>query len=258
MNTAQDAVNGKLYRRPELTALYAHTSLTPSEATALVRYRDDIADRNVLDIGCGAGRLAAYLRPLTDGYVGVDTSQHMIAHCRGAFPGQVFHRADMRDMSQLEDHTFDAVFALANVLDAVSHDDRLKTLAEIHRVLAPGGLFVFSTHNRHCARLPERPHLEHSRNPLTQVRNVATYVAALTNHFFAQQLEYDERDYAIMNDSGHNFAVLHYYIARDEQTRQLAAAGFHELAALDETGATLAAGAAAAVSTSIHYIARRE
>ena len=36
----------------------------------------------------------------------------------------------------------------------------------------------------------------------------------------------NETDYAVLNDCGHNYSVLHYYITREAQARQLAAAGF--------------------------------
>ena len=125
----------------------------------MVRYRDDIAGRRVLDLGCGAGRLAIYLRPLTDHYVGLDQSPHMIGYCRRNFPGLVFHVGDMRALTQFDAGSFAAVFAVFNLFDAVSHEDRLALLGEVHRVLSADGLLFFSAHNRtyqHATAGPRR------------------------------------------------------------------------------------------------------
>ena len=87
---AQDEVNSRLYRRADLVQFYASPHLTPPEVTAFVRYKADIHERRILDLGCGAGRLATFLRPLTDHYVGADVSPHMVAYCRRTFPGMRF------------------------------------------------------------------------------------------------------------------------------------------------------------------------
>ena len=42
--------------------------------------------------------------------------------------------------------------------------------------------------------------------------------------------ERNERDYAILNDSAHNFSSLHYYITRDQQETQLRAHSFEHIA----------------------------
>ena len=249
---SQNAVNDRLYQR-DLVQAYAHTHLTPAEAIVLVRYRDDIVGRRVLDVGCGAGRLAGFLRPLTDGYVGVDVSAHMIEHCWRTFPGVTFVRHDMRALPCFADGSFDTAVATANLLDAVTHDDRLRTLAELHRVIVPDGLLLFSSHNRHHP--PDAPHLERSRNPITQTRNLWHYVVSWVNHRRLQHAEYDAAEYAVLNDSGHDFAVLHYYIDRETQTRQLSDAGFELVECIDELGCRIDGDDRAA--SAILYVARR-
>jgi SAM-dependent methyltransferase len=62
----------RLYRRADLVRVYSLLTLHPPEATILVRYREDVVGRRVLDRGCGAGRLATYLRPLAGHSIGVD------------------------------------------------------------------------------------------------------------------------------------------------------------------------------------------
>lgn len=254
---AQDRISGRLYGRPDLVPVYAVTHLVPAEAITLIVHREDINARRVLDLGCGAGRLAAYLRPLTALYTGVDISPHMVEYCRRTFQDLQFIQGDMRSLPQLQDGSFDAVFAVFNLLDAVSHEDRLRTLAEIHRLLAPKGLFMFSAHNRGYLLAKEGPRMRWSRNPITQLRLLADYVKAVANRRRIGRLQRNEADYSLLNDAGHNYAVLHYYIDREAQTRQLTDAGFVLLECLNERGETLASGSDDSSSASIHYVARR-
>ncbi len=147
----QEENNSKHYERADLVDAYRVPNLLPAEAVTFVRYRDQIVARRVLELGCGAGRLATYLRPLTKQYVGLDVSPHMVAYSREHLPDMTFVQGDMRDLTRFADASFDTVFAVFNLFDAVQHTDRLRILSEAARVLAPEGLLVFSTHNRNYA-----------------------------------------------------------------------------------------------------------
>ncbi len=252
----QNAINSRLYSRADLVREYADLNLFPPEATAIVRYHDDIVGKRVLELGCGAGRLATYLRPHTEHFVGLDFSPHMVEFCRQNVEGPRFLQGDMRDLTAFADGSFDTVFAVYNLFDAVSHEDRLRVLAEVRRVLAPGGLLIFNSHNRNYAHLGVGPHLRFSRNPFTLARRVVEYFQSRANHRHIKAHQVFEIDYALVNDSAHNFAVLHYYISRASQAKQLAGAGFHLLECLDESGLTLAAGDDDRDCSTVHYVAR--
>ena len=256
VSSAQDEINLKLYRRSDLVKDYTRVNLDPPEAVVMVRYRDDIHRRRVLDLGCGAGRLAFYLRPLTDKYVGVDFSPHMVQYCQRNFSGLSFAQGDMRDLTQFDAGSFDTVFAINNLFDAVSHEDRLQVLGEVRRVLAAGGLLVFSAHNRNCTLGTAAPQLEFNLNPLYQLREVAAYLRSVVNHRRIKPRQRFERDYALLNDGAHNHSVLHYYILRNVQAKQLAGAGFELIECLDESGQTLHPGDDDSACSSIYYLAR--
>ncbi len=256
--TAQEIINGNLYREVDLVQTYAPTRLHPSESTALVRYRDDIHGRRVLDLGCGAGRLATYLRPLVEKYVGLDVSAHMVKYCEDHFPGLEFIEGDMRSLTPFDDGAFDSVFAVANLFDAVSHEERLQVLAEVRRVLAPGGLLVFSAHNRNYSQAGTGPKLKLTRNPISQLRILIDYWEASANHRRIKPFHRNETDYALLNDSGNNYHTLHYYINRDVQTRQLESAGFEPIECLGDWGDTLGANSRDEAYSSIMYVARRD
>ncbi len=252
----QNQLVDRLYRRTNLVSTYSSVKILPPEATAFVRYRDDIVNRRVLDLGCGAGRLAVYLQPLVARYAGFDISPYMIQHCQREYPDCDFAEGDMRDLSRFPTASFDSILAVSNLFDAVSHADRLKVLAEVHRVLTPGGLLFFSAHNRHFAGAGEGPQLVWHRNPVTQLRLLVDYGRASAHHRRLKQQQRFEEEYALLNDSGNNFASLHYYINRDVQLRQLIEAGFQPLECLDSLGRTLSDTSDDSEWPSIHYLAR--
>jgi ubiquinone/menaquinone biosynthesis C-methylase UbiE len=257
-HSQQEAINARVYASPDIVASYARkTSIGPAEASALVRHADAFVHKRVLELGCGAGRLAHLLEAVTEHYSGMDISPHMLAECRNAMPSLTFLQGDMRHLEAFGDGEMDTVIAVSNLLDAVSHEDRLQTLAEVHRVLAPGGLFVFSAHNRRCDPGHHAPHLERSRNPITQLRRMADYVHDVANHLRFRRLERSESEYALFNDDAHHYSLLHYYIDRDTQARQLRAVGFELVESLDTMGRALRETDDDRAYASIEYVARR-
>ena len=107
----------------------------------------------ILDLGCGTGRTSFAL--FDQGYRNLqacDISPHMIeiaiqrskdTNC--PIPFQI---NDAREMSY-ESNRFDVVFFSYNgVMTIPSFETRLKVFQEIHRVLKPGGKFIFSCYRR--------------------------------------------------------------------------------------------------------------
>src|SRR5215470_62537 len=89
----------------------------------------------VLDACCGTGDLAIAARARAADVVGLDFSERMLERARGKGPGIEWVRGDMLDLP-FDDGSFDAVtvgFGVRNV------DDLEAGLAELHRVLRPGG-----------------------------------------------------------------------------------------------------------------------
>jgi 2-polyprenyl-6-hydroxyphenyl methylase/3-demethylubiquinone-9 3-methyltransferase len=106
------------------------------------------AGLRVLDIGCGGGLLAEEIAGLGCAVTGVDPSEVSLRtareHARAAGL-QIRYLAGRAEALPLEDGAFDAV-CCCDVLEHV--DDVGATVAEIARVLAPGGAFLYDTINR--------------------------------------------------------------------------------------------------------------
>ena len=98
----------------------------------------------ILDVGCGPGfYVVELLEEVGDAgsVVGVDSSPQMLAvAARRAeeHPNVAFHEADAASLP-LEDESFDAILSV-QVVEYVPDADR--ALAEMHRVLRPGGRVV--------------------------------------------------------------------------------------------------------------------
>lgn len=134
----------------------------------------------ILDLGVGSGRTYPALSVNADRYVGIDYSHRMIEAARRNHPQGSFEFGDASDLSRFDDASFDVVVFSYNGLDYLTPDSsRWTALAEIHRVLRPGGTFIFSTHNpRSVIRRHHSPSRSGVRTMLTSI--VATVRAALT------------------------------------------------------------------------------
>jgi ubiquinone/menaquinone biosynthesis C-methylase UbiE len=112
------------------------------ERPAMVALAGDVAGRRILDAGCGAGPLSAALRDRGAVVTGVDASAGMLALARRRLGDGVDLRvADLGDPLPFDDGAFDDVVA-----SLVLHylEDWGPTLAEMRRVLRPGGRLIAS------------------------------------------------------------------------------------------------------------------
>jgi SAM-dependent methyltransferase len=110
-------------------------------------YLDALCDRTpegrrVLDLGCGPGWETETLQRRGYVAVGFDLSSAFLRSARVHHPAAAHIRGDMRRLP-FADRAFQGVWACASLLH-MAGDDLDLTLAEVARVLAPGGAFVGS------------------------------------------------------------------------------------------------------------------
>jgi ubiquinone/menaquinone biosynthesis C-methylase UbiE len=190
---------------------------------AIVRdVRDRIEGGRILDIGVGGGRTTAGLTSISTNYVGIDYSSEMIRICKNAFPQLDLRVCDARDLSVFSDEEFDFVFFSFNGIDLVSHDDRLRILAEVLRVLKPAGIFAFSSHNLGQRGIGAFKWVVHWNPFLVLYCNTRN----LVNHSRNRRFEVHTDAYSIINDSARGYSTLTYYIRVKDQIDQLRSAGF--------------------------------
>ena len=187
----------------------------PLKLDSLRRYSKQQA--RILDYGCGYGRILAELSQAGfQNLVGVDSSRAMLARARVAMPRPVLVRNDGHGLPFTDD-CFEVVLLFA-VLTCIPDGDKQKSLlAEIKRVLRPGGLLYLSDvlvnndqRNREryqrdaekykCYGVFELPEgvvvRHHSRE----------WIAEITSSF--QQLQYEPFNVTTMN--GHASSAFQY------------------------------------------------
>jgi ubiquinone/menaquinone biosynthesis C-methylase UbiE len=204
--------------------------LLPAEAKLLETYRAEIADRRVLDLGCGAGRTTAHLRALTRNYVGIDYSLAMIESCRRRHPAANFIHGDATDLSMVDTNSIDVALFSYNGIDTMSHDRRLRVLREVHRVLVPEGLFAFSSHNLDNCRVVVAIDRSLGLGPQALLRNTTNLLSYLLIR--SKQVKTDT--YWIRSDPRIGFRQLSYSINKMNQIEQLKQNGFTVVAILNE------------------------
>ena len=129
-----------------------HTLLNPARLAclraALAVCHLDPHGLVTLDVGCGGGLLAEELARLGCTVTGVDLSEPSLAIARAhAAHGDLAIAYVAASAERLP--FADASFALVTCCDVLEHlDDPDAALAEIARVLAPGGVFFFDTPSR--------------------------------------------------------------------------------------------------------------
>lgn len=219
--------NRALYEDPDVADEYRSTDfLLPPEVNLFMKYRDRIWNARTLDLGCGGGRTVHYLRSYTNALIGADYSSAMVQRCQRRFPDVECLEADARNLDDFDDGSFDFVLFSWNGIDSVTHEDRVRVLRAVHRVLAPAGLFIFSSHNESAEGMGRPPKLSLSLNPKRAVRQLYEYAMSRRNYRKNQSLQYFGEDYSILIDPAYQCRSIAYCIRRDSQRAQLKACGF--------------------------------
>lgn len=138
-----------------IVSYYARTSLSiglwNSEKNLIEKYFSK-QDR-ILDLGCGTGRTTIPLFQLGyTGIIGLDIAESMIQRAqdlaRSVEAEVSFVTGNACDL-RYPDHSFDsALFSYNGIMQIPGRQNRKKALSEIQRVLRPGGVFIFTTHDQ--------------------------------------------------------------------------------------------------------------
>ncbi|GAA3166292.1 class I SAM-dependent methyltransferase [Nonomuraea salmonea] len=125
------------------------------ERPAMLDLAGDVAGRRILDAGCGSGPLFAALRDRGAIMTGFDASAKMLELARQRLGDDVpLHLADLSSPLPFPDAAFDDVVA-----SLVLHylEDWTAPLAELRRVLVPGGRLLVSVNHPFADFLQAEP-----------------------------------------------------------------------------------------------------
>lgn len=199
----------------------------------------------ILDIGVGGGRTAPLMTEISSDYRGIDFAPAMVEVARVQFPGLDFREMDARRMD-FRDDTFALATFSYNGIDAVDLEGRRAILSEVHRVLRPGGYFVFSALNRNGSEwLPHWPNWEVFQGaglqPLRLLRATAKLLLSGINRLRWSGKRRDDGKAAIGSLAAHDFSLVTMFTSASETQHQLEAAGFRVEAMFDPDGTEVAA-----------------
>jgi SAM-dependent methyltransferase len=120
---------------------------TPEERAVLALFADLVRAQGggaIADVGCGPGRITAYLHQLGADAFGIDLSPRMIEVARREHPGLRFGLGSMTDLA-LADASMAGLVAWYSLIH-VPDDEVSSVFAHFHRVLRPGGPLLLSFH----------------------------------------------------------------------------------------------------------------
>lgn len=110
---------------------------------ALLARKNGPQSGRVLEVGCGLGHLLGFLSSRYQVYGG-DVNEWALEQARQNVPAGHFHQLDAQDLSIFPDAHFNILIA-KHVVEHLPEPE--KAVAEMGRVLSPGGLLILGTPN---------------------------------------------------------------------------------------------------------------
>lgn len=105
--------------------------------------------RAILDFGCGCGRVLRHWKGLGDTAVyGTDLDAELVEWCRGTLKFARVSVNQAEPPANFRDGQFDGIYAFS-VFTHMPVELQFRWLDEFRRLLAPGGVVIFSTHGLH-------------------------------------------------------------------------------------------------------------
>ncbi|MFC1707386.1 class I SAM-dependent methyltransferase [Planctomycetota bacterium] len=176
------------------------------------RFADEVVPegrgaQQVIDLGCGDGRLARILAERHPDWTvrGLDLSPHMVGRARSLHGGVGNVRFEIGDAMalSLDDGSLDLVVSVASV----KHwPDRARGIGEVMRVLRPGGTFCILEADSDCSPEAARRFVGYWRYVLPGTSRV---LAAYFRGFVAGQALNHEELTTLLDDAGFAAATFH-------------------------------------------------
>lgn len=133
-----------LEQRQEYAARFRTLAASGQDIDGEARMVDALAERGarILDAGCGAGRMAAYLAAQGHDVLGLDIDPVLVEAGRAEYPGLPLEVLDLRAVSPALG-AFDLIASAGNVMVFLEPGSERSVLAALASVLRPGGRAVF-------------------------------------------------------------------------------------------------------------------
>ncbi len=124
----------------QYVALFGSSSNVHPDDLSMIGRHLSIRPGTVLDVGCGPGHLTAHLRSLGVDATGIDLVPEFIDRARTAHPDGRYELGSMHELATV-DHSVAGILAWYSLIHLLP-DELEGVLAELHRVMVPGGKLV--------------------------------------------------------------------------------------------------------------------
>ena len=242
MSSAVDRANKLVWGSRDVVELFAEREGFSSDAEAYVMRRVAAAVNGgpILDVGVGGGRTVGFLRSVSADYVAIDYVDELVSATRNRHPGIRVEHMDARDLSAFADGAFALVVFSRNGIDGLTHVDRRRALGEIHRVLRPGGLLAYSTHNldyRSPARLRSRiDPRQLVKRPGYAARRIARLPRTILEYRRLRAMGASGEGWASFATLGYGRPVIWHRVTLAEAVRELRDSGFAAVELYESSG----------------------
>jgi SAM-dependent methyltransferase len=236
-----EQINAGVWRSSRVLGIFAEREgfIDDGEALLLERLLAEAEGGPILDIGVGGGRTIPYLRGT--GYVAVDYLQEVVELARSRHPGVDIEQADARDLKAFADNSFSGALFSFNGIDGLANEDRRAVHRAVMRVLRPGGVFVYSTHNlAHCCagRPPwDRSWWDLENGPRAMLAYAARLPRRSSSYRRLRGMTVRGDGWALLVGSAYDFSVLWHHVDPGEAVQELVRAGYQgEVEMFDTAG----------------------
>lgn len=117
----------------------------------VIRYCGNTAAKNILDLGCGSGRLLELLAPHAHRLTGVDLSEQMLILAQerlASYPVNVNLFCDDMGELNLPDQQYDIIISTCDSFNYLESEEKLVHLfQQVYQGLKSGGSFLFDMHS---------------------------------------------------------------------------------------------------------------
>ena len=259
-----DRINLRTYGAKRVARQFRSATgwLEPGEEAAFLAVAGHAKGGAILDIGVGGGRTAPLMLSLSADYLGIDYCPTMVDIARSRFPHLQFVKMDARNLT-FADASFDLVAFSYNGIDSVDLPGRLDVLRSVHRVLRPGGCFVFSALNLQGAACADHwPDLGIFRvagwSLNRQARAAGRFVLGGANWLRLRPFASHGDEIAVGNLSAHDFGLVTLFTSVRAQIQQLTETGFRVTSIFDPLGGPVSPdGTEATTDPWYHFVARK-
>jgi len=155
---------------------------------------------DLLELGCGEGRGVQLLAPLAESYLALDKIGEVIDSLKAKYPDVAFQQAVFPPFEGVANDSFDTIVSF-QVIEHIKDDQNF--LAEIKRVLKPGGRAVLTTPNIKKTL---------TRNPWHVREYTAEELTSIALKYF---------DHVEMKGVGGNDKVMEYYEANKKSVEKI-------------------------------------